>query len=522
MRDVIAGAAATDRSRLDRCLALWFPGWAVTAWALAEGEDAALPVAVVAANRVVACSAAAVADGVSVGQRRREAQSRCPQLNVLAADDARDAREFEPVLACVEQLSPGVQLIRPGLCVVRAQGLAGYLGDESLAAETLLEAVVTQLGIDSGQVGVADGVFAAVQAARQADSVLLVEPGGVAAFLAALPVSRLGDPSLTELLPRLGIHTLGDFAAMDAVRVRERFGSQGVRLHALAAGLDPRTVTPREPPAELVAEIDFEPPLTLVDQVAFASRAVVARFVDRLTAAGLACTEVRLEFCAERDEFSARTWLTPSIFDAAAITDRIRWQLQAAAGDQIRSGIVSLRLEPISVDTLANHTPGLFGLGPDERVHHAMSRVQAMLGHDGVVTAQIGGGRWLAERQLMVAWGDRPAVATPVGQPWPGLVPDPLPATIFPDLLPVRLTGADGVPISVDERGTLNAAPMWLSAGQRQSRVVGWAGPWPVSERAWDAQRQRRAHRFQVVAESGIAWLLLLDGRGWWAEARYD
>ncbi|MBU4187211.1 MAG: DNA polymerase Y family protein [Actinobacteria bacterium] len=506
----------------DRCLALWFPNWSVTAWALADGEDPSQLAAVVAANRVLACSAAAAEQGVAVGQRRREAQSTCPQLKVLAADDARDAREFEAVLACVEQLSPGVQLIRPGLCVVRSQGLASYLGAEELAAETLLESVVVELGIDSGRAGVADGVFTAVQAAHQADPVRVVEPTGGAKFLAPLPVSRLGDPNLSELLPRLGVRTLGDFAAMDAARVRERFGAQGVRLHTLAGGQDSRQVTPRQPPAELIAEIDFEPPLTLVDQVAFASRAVVAKFIDHLTGAGLVCTEVRLELTGERDEFSARTWLTPSVFDAAAITDRIRWQLQAAAGNQILSGIISLRLEPVSVDELANHAPGLFGLGPDERVHHAMSRVQAMLGHAGVLTPQIGGGRWLAERQLLVPWGERPTTKMPANQPWPGRIPDPQPATVFPEPLAVQLVAADGVQIRVDERGALSGVPVAFSAGSQHGRLIGWAGPWPVSERAWDAQRQRGAHRFQVVDEFGVAWLLLLNGRGWWAEARYD
>ena len=198
-----------------RCLALWFPSWPVLAWALAEGRSVESPVAVVAANRIIACSAVAVADGVRAGQRRREAQSRCPELEVVAADEARDAREYAPVIDGVERLAPGVQVIRPGLCVLQARGLASYLGGEELAAETLLEAVISELGIVTGRVGVADGVFAAIQAARQADPVLVVDPGGSATFLAELPISRLGDPAVTELLPRLGVRTLGEFAALE-------------------------------------------------------------------------------------------------------------------------------------------------------------------------------------------------------------------------------------------------------------------------------------------------------------------
>jgi len=65
---------------------LWFPGWPVTAWALSEGADADRPIAVMAANRVVACSPQASVEGVVTGQRKREAQSRCTNLVVLPVD----------------------------------------------------------------------------------------------------------------------------------------------------------------------------------------------------------------------------------------------------------------------------------------------------------------------------------------------------------------------------------------------------------------------------------------------------
>jgi protein ImuB len=57
-------------------------------------------------------------------------------------------------------------------------------------------------------------------------------------------------------------------------------------------------------------------------------------------------------------------------------------------------------------------------------------------------------------------------------------------------------------------------------------RVTAWAGPWTIDERWWDAKTSQRASRFQVVDETGIAWLLVYAGRGpaahWVAEARYD
>ena len=71
-----------------RTLVVWCPDWPVTA----AGFTAADPVAVLSANRVVACSAAARADGVRRGLRRRQAEARSPGMKVVAHDPGRDGR----------------------------------------------------------------------------------------------------------------------------------------------------------------------------------------------------------------------------------------------------------------------------------------------------------------------------------------------------------------------------------------------------------------------------------------------
>ncbi|MEA4945732.1 MAG: DNA polymerase Y family protein [Propionicimonas sp.] len=494
----------------------------MTAWRLASDAPEG-PVAVIEANQVVSCSSQAHAEGVRPGQRRREAQSRCPQLTVIAADPARDEHEFAPLLQLVEQAAPGVQLIRPGLVALRARGPARYYGGEPQAAAALL-AGSDELGIGDGRAGVADGVFTAEQAARDGNPIRVVPAGEAAAFLAPLPVNRLDDPELASLLPRLGIRRLGDFAGMDVAQVRDRFGERGVRLHALAGGADSRPVQPRVPPPELARQVDFEPPLELAEQVAFSSRATAEEFVAGLAAANLVCTELRVTLSAEQGERSERVWLHPACFDAAAVVDRVRWQLQAAAGDTIGSPLVRVRLEPVATDAISHHAPGLFGPGGDELVHHALTRVQAMLGHEGVATPAVGGGRWLDERQVLVPWGDRPVLPQPLDRPWPGSLPDPLPATVFPPRnRRVELLDADGVRVRVDDRLLLTGEPAQLVVGSARLRTAGWAGPWPVAERGWDPDRARNGCRFQVADDTGGAWLLVLDpDGGWWAEGRYD
>ena len=504
-----------------RCLAAWFPDWPVNAWWLAEDQPQTGPVAVIEANRITACSPAARAEGVRCGQRRREAQARCPQLTVVPADPRRDEQMFTPLVVTIEQIVPKIQVVRPGLVAMRTRGPARYYGGEAAAAEAIL-AQISELGVAGSRAGIADGLFTAEQAAVHADPILVVPPGAAAGYLAPLPVNRLGDAELSELLPRLGMHTLGDFAAMSVGDVRDRFGDRGVRLHALACGRDPREVVPRRLPPEFDRQIDFDPPLALAEQVAFSVQATAEDFVAGLAAQQLVCTELRVILRAEQGEHVERVWLHPGCFDAAAVVDRLRWQLQASAGNAIGSGLVRVRLEPVATDAIAHHAPGLFGSGTDEKVHHVLSRVQSMLGHEAVVTPAIGGGRGLAERQLMVPWGDRAVLRHPADRPWPGRLPDPLPATVFPQRRRVEVTDADGVRVGVDDRLLLTGIPAQLSVGAAHLQLASWAGPWPVSERGWDAAQATKGCRFQVADVTGGAWLLMLDDQGWWAEGRYD
>ena len=81
-----------------RVMVVWCPDWSVVA-ALEEADRSLRsPAAVMHANLVEVCNGPARDEGVRRGQRRRDAQARCPELLLLAANPDRDARAFEPVL----------------------------------------------------------------------------------------------------------------------------------------------------------------------------------------------------------------------------------------------------------------------------------------------------------------------------------------------------------------------------------------------------------------------------------------
>jgi protein ImuB len=530
--DALARGGALPEPPPTRTIVLWCPDWPVIAAARAAGSPPDHPFALVVKGQVYASSASARQHGVVRGLRVREAQARCPELVVQPYDDALDHRAFEPVIRAVEAAVPGVEVLRPGTLALRSRGPARYYGGERAAAATLA-GIAADHGAPGVRAGVADTPFAAEHAARArparpGERVRIVPVDGSAQFLAGLPLGVLGDADLAMLLGRLGIQTLGEFAALADEQVRDRFGLAGAFLHRLAGGRDPREIAARAVPPELRVEASFEPPLDRADQIAFAFRRSADDFAARLRAAGLVATTIRVGIVDERDILLERTWVHPRWFDAADVVDRVRWQLAGGVDPTgLEAPVVQVVLEPVAVDDMANHERGLWGTGPDERVHHGLARVQGLVGHEGVVTPRIGGGRTLAERVVLVPWGDAPvggerALATVRDRPWPGKLPGPPPATVLDRPRPVDVVTGDGGTVDVDDRGALTGVPERFRAeGERGGRfdaVTAWAGPWPLVVRWWEAGG-RRLHRLQLVDADGRAWYLVLADHRWWAEA---
>ena len=529
-----------------RTLTVWCPDWPVVAAAAAVATSPGEPIVVVESGLVLASSGAARGHGVRRGMKVREAQTRCPHLTVLKHDPVVEARTFEPVVTALEELTPRVAILRPGLCAVRARGPARYFGSEHAAAERFA-AHVTALGIDC-RAGVADGVFAATLAARtiagtgqtgvgaeQAaastgnELALVVPAGGDAEFLAPMRIDVLDRPELIDLLRRLGIRTLGAFAALPPRDVLARFGMSGAAAHGLARGIDERPIGSHRAAPDLAVQREVNPPIDRIDTAAFLAAAMADELAAALGVRGLACACLDIEVSTEHGPQLHRQWRHDGPMSADDIADRVRWQLEGwastrAFGDISAGGIIQLRLEPADTVAAGIYQEGLWGgLGElGERAVRAITRVQSLLGQKAVVAAVPNGGYGPADRIHLVPWGDERAAIRESSAPWPGHLPAPSPATVLAEREPAAVTDADGDPVGVTGRAAVTAAPAIVSyGGGPAARVVGWAGPWPVEERWWDPRSARRIARVQMITESG-ALLLLVENGQWWVEARYD
>jgi protein ImuB len=468
------------------------------------------------------------------------------------------------VVSVVEGFCPRVEVLRPGACAIGVRGPARYFGGEGALAAKIIEAVA-----DGGlacQVGVADGLFAAHLAAEHArraqparparpGAVMTVAPGRTRMFLAPFPVSALDRPDLADLLPRLGIRTLGEFASLPAAEVANRFGTPGVIAHRLARGLGPRPLAPRPPAADLSVSEEFDPPMRQAEPAVFAAKALAERMHNGLAASGLTCVRVQVQAVWDSGREITRLWRHDGLLSALAVAERVRWQLadwQAEPGDEQvvddggrPGGITLLRLTPDQLVRDQGRQLGLWGDAvASDRVARAAVRVQAMLGHGAVTRPVLAGGRGPAEQMTLVPFGGASDRLLPpgrpggpgrtespgrtdglgrTGRPWPGQIPAPSPATVYPAPLPATIADDSGATVAVSGRGLVSAPPARMSAGGAPwLAVTAWAGPWPVAERWWRPRAARRRARFQLVTEDGAAWLVAVQDGSWLVEARYD
>ncbi|HEY3681742.1 MAG TPA: hypothetical protein VGL93_01820 [Streptosporangiaceae bacterium] len=327
-------------------------------------------------------------------------------------------------------------------------------------------------------------------------------------------------------------------------------------VHRLARGLDPRPLAPRAPRTDLSCVYEFDPPADTGDRVVFAAKALAEELHAGLGARGLTCVRLAVELTWEDGRVLTRLWRHDGALSALAVAERVRWQLSGVR-DAVRGGarpasepdpepgqgadagpglgpepeldsgapggVRGLRLVPDALVPDSGEQQALWGQASvSGKVGRAAARVQAMLGHHAVVRPVLAGGRGPAERVVRVPLGDLTPEAASDG-PWPGRVPAPVPAVVYPRPARVSVTDADGAPVTVSGRCVVSAPPAWLRVrGGDARRVTAWTGPWPMEEYWWDPGRAHRRARFQALTADGHACLLLLEDGHWHLEAAYE
>ncbi|WKD59777.1 DNA polymerase Y family protein [Corynebacterium caspium] len=514
-----------------RFMVLWFPDWPL------QAQRKATSIAAIEKGGIIqVVSQTARTRGVRRGMKTRTAQAICPDLELLRADYEYDARIFEPIAAGLDEVAANIEILRPGMALAELSAPAHFHGSEDKAAEMLLDAAARQ-GLDCLG-GIASDLTTAIIAAKHSAVVL---PGEAAQFLAPLPLNVLQEPALgvdsntLNTLKHLGIHTLGEIAALSLTEVSTRLGKNGIYIRKLARGESSRGVSTAQIPPDLSVSFSPEYPITRVDVAAFAARSLAAQLHEKLKLHELVCQRLKI-LAYTADQVVSRIWRTREPLTEAATADRVRWQLDSWLTGGGAGEIYTLALEPIEV----SNPPAVdLWSRDDSAARDAISRVSSQLGTNAVLQPYLGPGRGVAERIKWLPAGETPPTVAPT---WVGRIPSPLPARIFSDT-PIHLLNIQGKPILVTGQALLSDKPQLMYIAQKAYEIIAWAGPWPVDDSYEKAVRlqlvgvqyaeskselnTRQRRHMQVISDNATprqkyGWLIIWREYRWWLEGGYE
>lgn len=250
-------------------------------------------------QRICAVSAAARQRGVHVEMTPQQARMRCPDLCLNPVDLARSQAAQTAFLQVLRQWGLPIETQSWGLAYIdlheltRARSEVQPLGQELGRGlrQTLGPALQPALGWDSSKF-----------TARAAASVTppgrmrLVDKPDERRFLAPLSIQLLPLPGeALQQLHWLGIHTLGQFAALPPTAVWQRLGKAGRAAQRWALGQDDRPIRNTESAAAEPVSIALEPPTGQLSPVLAALRHALKPRLEELAQRLEGCRRLYLQ-----------------------------------------------------------------------------------------------------------------------------------------------------------------------------------------------------------------------------------
>jgi DNA polymerase-4 len=191
----------------------------------------------------------------------RTAGRLCPQGVFLPVDGRKYQQVSREVMAILRRFTPQVQPISIDEAFLDITGSQALFGDGETIGRTIKATILAEVGL-TASVGVGTTKLVAKIASelRKPDGLVVVPPGGEAAFLAPLPISRLWGVGgkTAEALRDFGVVTIGDLAALPPDALVRRFGKHGASLVDRAHGRDADPVATGDPAKSIGHEHTFD------------------------------------------------------------------------------------------------------------------------------------------------------------------------------------------------------------------------------------------------------------------------
>ena len=249
--------------------------------------------------------------GVRSAMPAFRARELCPQGIFVAGNMKRYAEVSEQVHRVFSEFTPVIEPIAFDEAFLDITGSVGLFGGPEALARELKRRVYeeTELVIS---VGIAPNKLVAKIACAMSkpDGLKLVRQEEIRELLDPLPVRKLWGvgPVLGDKLKGMGIHTLGDLAAVDLKRLRRVAGERAAELQALSRGEDRREVVFERSAKSYGEENTFEHDISepsMIERALISHAEAVARRVRRDGCRGRTVT-IKLKLARSRGVRIAR------------------------------------------------------------------------------------------------------------------------------------------------------------------------------------------------------------------------
>jgi len=328
--------------------------------------------------------------GVRSAMPMSEALRRAPHAIVVPPRRDRYEQASAAVFGIFRRYTPLVEPLSLDEAFLDVTESRSLFGDGEAIATRIKSDVRSEQEL-TASAGVAPCKFAAKVASdlRKPDGLVVVRPGGVAEFLAPLPVERMWGvgPKTAPRMRALGYATLGDLARAGEATLERVLGSWGLQVARLARGEDDRAVDPDGEARSIGAEQTYEEDLQGAEAIARTLLEHATRVARRLVREGLSARAVTIK--VKYADFTLRTRRV-TLPSPVQDTDAIH---AAAVGLLARVPLQDrrVRLTGVSVSGLVAGTPERT-LFPDvasekrRRVEEVAVRIADRFGDEGAVT----------------------------------------------------------------------------------------------------------------------------------------
>lgn len=485
-------------------LALHLPLLSLEAFcATLPAADAQRPVALLVQHQLGPVNAAAVRSGLRPGLKRATALALAPDLLLGEAAPARDAAALQAVAHAALAFTPAVAAHDAQTLVLEVQASLRLFGGLA-ALRTRLAAALAPLGHQVQMAAAPTALGAALLAqwlpgekGEAGDAVLGPHATALPALRSLLQAAPLlllqAGRAHAETLQGMGLHSLGDLAALPRAGLSRRFGAELLDELDRALGRRPDPRRWLSLPEHFESRLELHTRAENTDQVLHAAAVLLARLVAWAQArhGRIAACTLQMLHERQRQVLAPPTVLHLALaepaLDAAHLQGLLRERLGRTA---LHAPTLELRLH--CADLVPGHAPNgeLFpsAASQSEGLGRLLERLRARLGDEQVqclVPVADHRPERSSRQQPAQVHASPPALAAAPARP-PDL-PLHRPAWLLPEPLP--LAEREGLP-------QLQGEPLQLLSGPERIEA-GW----------WDGAGVARDYFIALAGDGSLVWV---------------